>query len=160
MTRDPAERRILPVLIAGFALLLVVLLVSGWVSVDSMRFVESDASRFVSEQQAAARLINEVQNEEGDLSAIFYSLATREDTNREQLLQRIDATLKNLEKTSAQLRTAAEEAGPQIPPLLERADDVVRDTGTLVDSVQQMWLFRSDTARPAAPRLLLGDSHE
>ena len=35
-------------------------------------FVESDASRFVSEQQATARLIDEVQSEEGDLSSVFY----------------------------------------------------------------------------------------
>jgi signal transduction histidine kinase len=91
MTRDPSETRILPVLIGGFALLLVALLVSGWVSVDSMRFIESDASRFVSEQQAMARLINEAQNEEGGLSAVFYSLASRQENDRDELLQRIDA---------------------------------------------------------------------
>lgn len=91
MTRDHAGRHILPVLVTGFALLLVVLLVSGWIAVDSMRFIESDASRFVLEQQATARFIDEVQNEEGDLSAIFYSLATRQDRDRESLLRRIDA---------------------------------------------------------------------
>lgn len=69
--RDHPGRLVLPVLIAGFALLVVALLGSGWLAVSSMRFVEDDASRFVSEQQATARLIYEVQNEEGDLSAVF-----------------------------------------------------------------------------------------
>jgi signal transduction histidine kinase len=91
MTRDFTGRLIMPVLIAGFALLLVALLVSGWAAVGSMRFVESDASRFVSEQQATARLIYEVQNEEGDLSAVFYALASGQVSDREALLKRIDA---------------------------------------------------------------------
>jgi signal transduction histidine kinase len=91
MTRDTAGRHILPVLVAGFSLLLFVLLVSGWVAVDSMQFVESDVSRFVSEQQATARLIGEIQNDEGNLSAVFYSLASRQDGDRDELLQRIDA---------------------------------------------------------------------
>lgn len=77
-----------------------------------------------------------------------------------QLLQRIDATMKNLEKTSAQLRSTAEQAGPQIPPLLERADDVVRDTGTLVGSVQDMWIFRSNGNDKNVLQVVPGDSHE
>jgi signal transduction histidine kinase len=79
------------VLIAGFALLMIALLASGWIAVSSMRFVEDDASRFVSEQQATARLIYEVQNEEGDLSAVFYALASGKVDDRTSLMQRIDA---------------------------------------------------------------------
>src|SRR5215213_5174873 len=99
MTRDPADRRILPALVTGFVLLIVVLLVWGWYAVKSMRFVETDASRFVSEQQATARLIGEVQSEEGDLSAVFYALATRQDGDREELLRRIDTLESNLRRT-------------------------------------------------------------
>jgi signal transduction histidine kinase len=99
MTRDPAERRIMPALVTGFGLLLVVLLVWGWIAVKSMRFVETDASRFVSEQQATARLIGEVQSEEGDLSAVFYALATRQDGDRDALLKRIDTLESNLRHT-------------------------------------------------------------
>jgi signal transduction histidine kinase len=99
MVRDHAGGHIMPVLVTGFALLLVVLLVSGWIAVDSMRFVESDASRFVLEQQATARLIDEVQNEEGDLSAVFYALATGGEKDREALLKRIDALEAALRRT-------------------------------------------------------------
>ena len=90
MERDNG-RYLLPVLGAGFALLLLLLLVSGWVAIDAMRFVESDASRFVAEQQAAARLINEAQSEEGNLSSVFYSLAAGQDIDRTVLLKRLDA---------------------------------------------------------------------
>src|SRR5262249_11057276 len=92
MVRDHEYGRyLLPVLGAGFALLLLLLLVSGWVAIDAMRFVESDASRFVGEQQATARLIDEVQSEEGNLSSVFYSLAAGQDIDRSVLLKRLDA---------------------------------------------------------------------
>src|SRR5262249_1188897 len=84
-------RYLLPVLMAGFALLLLLLLVSGWVAIDSMRFIESDASRFVSEQQAMSRLIGEVQSEEGNLSNVFYSLVAGRNADPAHLLQRLDA---------------------------------------------------------------------
>ena len=84
-------RYFLPVLATGFALLVLILLASGWIAIDSMRFVESDASRFVSEQQATARLIDEVQSEEGDLSSVFYSLAGGQDADRTILLKRLDS---------------------------------------------------------------------
>lgn len=84
-------RYFLPVLTAGFLLLLVLLIISGWVAIDAMRFVASDASRFVTEQQATARLIDEVQSEEGNLSSVFYALASRRDVNREVMLGRLDA---------------------------------------------------------------------
>ncbi len=84
-------RYLLPVLMTGFALLIILLLASGWVAVDSMRFVESDASRFVSEHQATARLIEEVQSEEGNLSNVFYSLAAGSKIDRAVLLRQLDA---------------------------------------------------------------------
>jgi signal transduction histidine kinase len=92
MVRDRESARfLLPVLTAGFALLLVLLLVSGWVSIDSMRFVVSDASRFVSEQQATSRLIADVQSEEGNLSRVFYSLVSGRHVDSADLLKRLDA---------------------------------------------------------------------
>src|SRR5262245_17059246 len=92
MGPDPdTSRHFLPVLTAGFVLLLLLLGISAWVAIDSMRFIESDASRFVAEQQATARLIDEVQSEEGNLSSVFYSLASRRDVDRDLMLKRLDA---------------------------------------------------------------------
>jgi signal transduction histidine kinase len=87
--REPGQY-LLPVLVAGFALLVLLLMVSGWVSIDSMRFVESDASRFVSEQQATSRLIAEIQSEEGNLSSVFYSLVSGRKVDSAVLLRRLD----------------------------------------------------------------------
>ena len=89
---SPNERYALPVLIAGFTLLFVLLLVSGFAAIDSMRSIESDAAHFAAEQQATVRLIDEVQSEEGNLSSVFYSLAAGEEyVDDVPLLQRLDA---------------------------------------------------------------------
>jgi signal transduction histidine kinase len=101
-TEERTGRYFLPVLIAGFALLFALLLGSGIVSIDAMRFVESDAARFVAEQQATARLIYEVQSEEGNLSGVFYSLATgRGGADRTLLLQRFDALESAIQRTTS-----------------------------------------------------------
>jgi signal transduction histidine kinase len=89
LNRD-TRRQFLPALTASVVLLLVLLIGSGWVAIDAMRFVASDASRFVGEQQATARLIGEVQSEESDLSGVFYSLASRADIDRAATLKRLD----------------------------------------------------------------------
>ena len=95
-------RHFLPVLTAGFVLLLLLLGISGWVAIDSMRFVESDASRFVTEQQATARLIDELQSEEGNLSSVFYALASgRRDVDRDVMLKRLDALESAIRRTIA-----------------------------------------------------------
>src|SRR5262245_12744646 len=89
------------VLIAGFALLILLLLASGFVAVDSMRSIESDTERLVAEQQATIRLIDEVQSEEGSLSSVFYSLASgREGTSRADLVRRLDTLDAALHRTT------------------------------------------------------------
>jgi signal transduction histidine kinase len=101
MKRDPeADTHFLPVLVAGFALLVLLLLASGFVALDSMRSIESDAARLVSEQQSTVRLVDEIQSEEGNLSSVFYSLASGHDTDREILLKRMDALENAIRKTT------------------------------------------------------------
>src|SRR5689334_15166321 len=109
LSEQDTGRHFLPVLTAGFVLLLLLLLVSGWVAIDSMRFVETDASRFVAEQQATARLIDEVQSEEGNLSSVFYSLASRRDVDRDVMLKRLDA-LETAIRRSIQEGTASKDS--------------------------------------------------
>ena len=101
MKRDPeADTHFLPVLVAGFALLVLLLLASGFVALDSMRSIESDAARLVSEQQSTVRLVDEIQSEEGNLSSVFYSLASGHDTDRDVLLKRMDALENAIRKTT------------------------------------------------------------
>lgn len=89
------------VLCTGFALLVLLLLASGFVAVESMRFIESDAGRLVAEEQATIRLINEVQGEEGNLSRVFYELATgRGSADPASLLRRLDSLEDALHQTT------------------------------------------------------------
>jgi signal transduction histidine kinase len=106
------ERQVLSVLSAGFALMFVLATVSGFVVMNTMEFIESDAERFAAEQQATARLINEVQSEEGNLSAVFYSLASgRGDVDGEPLLKRLDALETAIHRTT-DIGAASKDAAP------------------------------------------------
>ncbi|MBK5295210.1 MAG: sensor histidine kinase [Acidobacteriia bacterium] len=102
MTRDHvSDTHLLPVLIAGFTLLFLLLVASGFVAFQSMRFIESDAARLVAEQQATVRLIAEMQSEEGNLSIVFYSLAAgRNRTDPGELLKRLDALESAIRRTT------------------------------------------------------------
>lgn len=101
MIEHETGRHLLWVLSAGFALLVLLLLASGSVAIESMRSIEADAERLVAEEQATIRLINEVQGEEGNLSSVFYELAAgREDSEKAALLRRLDSLESALRQTT------------------------------------------------------------
>lgn len=86
----------------GFALLVLLLLASGFVAIESMRSVESGAELLVAEEDATIRLINKVQGEEGNLSSVFYDLVDgRKGAEQEVLLRRLDALENELHETTA-----------------------------------------------------------
>jgi signal transduction histidine kinase len=102
-------RYLLWVLCTGFALLVLLLLASGFVAIQSMRYIESDAGRLVAEEQATIRLINEVQGEEGNLSRVFYELATgRVSADPASLLRRIDSLEDALHQTAREGMASAD----------------------------------------------------
>ena len=91
MKTQPHATRFFTVLIAGFALLIVLLCASMWVGIDAMRSTESTASRLVEEQRATLRLIEDIQQEQDSLSDIFYSLAVDQSpVNRATAKRNID----------------------------------------------------------------------
>jgi signal transduction histidine kinase len=94
------DRYFLPVLIAGFVLAFLLLLISGAEAVASMRFIEGETRRLVSEQRATAKLINEVQSEEGNLSNVFYSLASGQNTDTAALMKRLAALEAAIHRTT------------------------------------------------------------
>ncbi|MEO8596794.1 MAG: sensor histidine kinase [Candidatus Solibacter sp.] len=95
------ERHVLPVLVAGFTLLVMLLLVSGVIAVDSMRSTQAIAADFAAEQQATLRLIGEIQSEEGNLSSVFYSLAAGpQNVDAAALLKRLDALESAIHRTT------------------------------------------------------------
>lgn len=86
-----SNRPLLLILIAGFALLVLLLVGSGITAIASIRSIELGADRLADEQRATIQLIDEVQREEGNLSSVFYALATgQEDAHRKELLARLD----------------------------------------------------------------------
>ena len=127
------DRYLLPVLIAGFALLFLLLLGSGVVAIGSMRFMETDATRFVAEQQSTAKLIYEVQSEEGNLSSVFYSLATKRDhIDRGLFLARLDALESAIHRTTRSGRESGD--APLWDKVRSAADSFVAEGRNIIRS--------------------------
>ncbi|MCU1326118.1 MAG: integral rane sensor signal transduction histidine kinase [Bryobacterales bacterium] len=94
--RNSAFVRFLIVLSAGFALLILLLGTSAWLSINAIRTTEATAGQLVEEQRATLRLIGDIEQEQDSLSAIFYSLAVDQSPNN---LETARAKLANLEVT-------------------------------------------------------------
>jgi len=78
-------------IIAGFALLILLLIGSTYIGITAIRSTETNTARLLEEQRVMLRLIDDIQQEEDSLSAVFYELATGRAENREDLLQRLTA---------------------------------------------------------------------
>lgn len=76
-----------------------------------------------------------------------------------QILSKVDATLENLQHISSDVRVTADDVMPRLPHIVDNAGQVIEDAGTLVESVNSMWLFRNDEPL-SAPGINPSDSHE
>jgi len=76
-----------------------------------------------------------------------------------QILSKVDATLANLQQITDDVRVTADEVMPRLPHIVDNADQVIEDAGTLVESANNMWLFRNDDPLPT-PAVHPSDSHE
>ena len=110
---------ILRVLLLGFALVILLLLAAAFVGVESTRSIQENAARLVEEQLVTTRLIDEIQREEGTLTAVFHNLGQEpESVDREKILAQLDESNRHIE------RVVAAAAGTPEEPLwqeLERA---------------------------------------
>lgn len=94
--------RLLTVLIVSFGVLILLLAGAAYVAIGAIESVEAEAEKLVTEEQATVRLIDEVQGVEGNLSAVFYSLARGgRAANQAQLLARLDNLEAAIDKTTA-----------------------------------------------------------
>jgi hypothetical protein len=72
MNRErPIGVHLLRVLVAGFTLLILLLVACVYVGIDAMRSAEYSAARLVEDQRATLRLIDDIQRNEDSLSAVF-----------------------------------------------------------------------------------------
>jgi signal transduction histidine kinase len=91
MFKRITDQSILRVLITGFALVIVLLLASGYVGVWNAQEIRTTAARLAGEQVVTNRLIDEVHREQGALNAVFNNLNQEPDSvDRDQILSQLN----------------------------------------------------------------------
>lgn len=76
------------------------------------------------------------------------------------MLDKADITLDNINAISRETRVMSEKTFSKFPGLLSQAEDVMLSTDRLINSIQNIWLFRENPP-PAGDRLYIrGDSYE
>jgi signal transduction histidine kinase len=173
--RRITQRNIIAVLAAGFALELILMVAASFIQSRHSRSMEASADELVQEQLVTARLINEIQDEQGTLNAVFYELSSaKESLDRSNLISQLDETDRDIARivTSAskspevevwqQLRAAAKAfstearrliiAGRLLPADYKRLfglhQDVIRMISQLVSAgSQRVQLAKEQMAR-------------
>lgn len=82
------------------------------------------------------------------------------DTNLPRMLQKADATLDNINRVSHETRVMSEKAFPKIPALISQTEDVLLSSDRLINSIQDIWLFRRSPDPAPKKEFLRGDSYE
>ena len=98
-------RNLLRVLMIGFAAVIVLLAVAAVVEINNARSIAASATELVNNQLLTARLLDEVEREQGILNAIVYRLSNAPDAvNRERVLADLDQTESEIHKMVAEAR--------------------------------------------------------
>ncbi|MCC6859797.1 MAG: sensor histidine kinase [Bryobacterales bacterium] len=102
LSSQVTHRTILGVLIGGFALVILLLLAAAYAGVANVQSIRAGAGAMVSEQLVTTRLIDEIQREQGALSAVFHRLARQPGTiDRERALSQLDQADQAIRRTVA-----------------------------------------------------------
>lgn len=76
------------------------------------------------------------------------------------ILDKADATLSEVSALSRETRLLSQAAFPKIPGLLSQAEDLLLSSDHLINSIQNIWLFRNTSETPGSARFIRGDSSE
>ncbi len=76
------------------------------------------------------------------------------------ILDKTDAALSEIAKLSKETRILSKTAFPRIPGLLSQTEDVLLSTDRLINSIQNIWLFRNPSQPDVGRQFIRGDSHE
>src|SRR4051812_27260906 len=91
LSRRITHRRIAFVLIAGFALVTLLLLAAAAIAVRNNREIQVDAAALIREQSLTARLMNQMRVEQAALNAVFYQLIRDpEDIDKGELIRQLE----------------------------------------------------------------------
>ncbi len=105
------QTTIFRVLIAGFMLVILLLLVAGFITVHKIQSIKQNVADLVEEGLVATRLIDDIQREQAALSAVFYKLSRDpEYVDREKILSELDDTDKRIEQIGDSVTGTPEEA--------------------------------------------------
>jgi signal transduction histidine kinase len=179
------DRNVPWVLAAGFALTIVLLMGSGWMSVQAVDAVELHSESLLARHRFSMQLIDEIQGEKASLSSLFYALLagprpvdratlmTRLDTIEQQVGQTLRAAQSELtserwagaqaavERFIAEVRNLVASGADEPPPTLYRAHEaLVGAIGQLVSAnyetaVQQEGVESSEHRQQLSRALVL-----
>ncbi|HVN03600.1 MAG TPA: ATP-binding protein [Bryobacteraceae bacterium] len=95
---SPARQNLSRLLIAGFSLVIALLLAGAFVGIGNIQSIKESATRLVAEQQATNRLIEEVHRQQASLTEVFSTLARDPDSlDADQILSQLDQADHNID---------------------------------------------------------------
>ncbi len=97
-------------LVAGFGLVILLLLAAAFVGITNIRSIQRNAATLVEEQEQTADLVDEIQSEQEALSAVFYHLARDPQlVDRARIMSELDAADQNVADIVAQTEGTSEQ---------------------------------------------------
>jgi signal transduction histidine kinase len=105
------DRSILRVLAVGFAMVIALLAVASVIAIIDVKSIKESAQALAREQLVNTRLIDEIQSEQGTLSAVFHKLAgDPEAVDKNQIVMQLDEADQAIRKTVAAATGSPEDA--------------------------------------------------
>jgi signal transduction histidine kinase len=102
---------ILRVLVAGFALVIFLLLAAGFFGVRNIESIRESIAKLEEGQAVTTRLIDEIEGQQAALSAVFYKLSRDPETvDRDAILADLDETDQNIARIVSEVSGTAEES--------------------------------------------------
>jgi signal transduction histidine kinase len=107
--RQITPQSILRVLIAGFTLVILLLLAAAFVGVRNIRAIQHNAADLVREQEVTNRLIGELQHQQTTLSEVFSVMARDPDSvDYDHIMGQLEEADRDINRISAEGATTAE----------------------------------------------------
>jgi signal transduction histidine kinase len=109
LPRQITHRNIFRVLIAGFSLVILLLVAAAVVGVRNIRAIQQNAASLVREQSVANRLVDELQSQQANLSEVYSVLARDPDSvDYDRIMSQLDAADRDIDRISAEGAQTAE----------------------------------------------------
>lgn len=110
LSGEVTPRTIFRILLAGFLLVIALLVAAGFVAIENIRSIRDSAQQLASQELVATRLLEDVQREQAALTAIFHKLSRGPElVDREKILAELDEADDRLEEIGASVAGTPEE---------------------------------------------------